>query len=61
MSKYDHPKNPFYEDFRFGMQDGTETNAYCTPGERTGEALQAYLEGFKSGQENMDQYYAEQE
>lgn len=61
LSKYDHPAHPRYNDFQAGMDAGTEPNPYFTPGDRDGEALDAYREGFDFGQANMDLYYADQD
>lgn len=61
MSKFDKVGNPYKADFEQGREDGSETNPYNKPGNRTGDALEAYNDGFKFGGECMDEYYDEQE
>jgi hypothetical protein len=57
--RFDFPKHPLYHDFEVGMNDGTETYPYITPGEREGESLEADREGYEFGQGNVDSYYTE--
>ena len=60
-SQYDHPKHPNYYDHQAGLDDATETNACFTPGDRQGEALDAYVTGYALGLDSMNVYLAQQQ
>ena len=38
-------------DYKQGWEDGIQTNFFFMPNDRTGEALEAYLQGFNEGVE----------
>jgi len=59
MDKFDNPKHPNYSDFEQGREDAGQWNPYFTPGDRTGDALEAYKAGYAFGSECMDEYRAE--
>jgi hypothetical protein len=57
-SKFGHPH---YADWDTGREDGCTDNPYSVPGNRSGDALTAYLAGYESGMDDQSAYLDEQD
>lgn len=53
--------HPHHADWETGRQDGCEFNPISRPGDRTGDALAAYLAGFESGRDDLGAYYDQED
>jgi len=53
----DVKESPQNDDWRRGVEDGTEFNPYPHPYDRTGPALEAYSAGYKHGLEVMEGWF----